>query len=120
MNVVLARTIVKRFSRRSGLLLVLAASFLAGIQGTRILTPSDASATHCGSSTQQSRFSGQASIPAAYGIDGYMQYAPGTLSDPSCNKVVMGLFVNTSNRLSFIQVGIRQGYQTETISGLIL
>ena len=67
----------------------------------------------CSPSTPQARLYGsQLSTLAAYGVDGYVQYAPGILIDPMCQKIANYLNVMPSNSGSitqWIQVGVRIG-----------
>jgi hypothetical protein len=113
------RTLVKAVPKLRLVLPVLfVATFFLTEQVASLVSPHPVSASHCGGSAhggQQLRIDGQFTTPAAYGVDGYLQYASGTLPNLSCDKLVMGLFVNTADRLSFIQVGIRYGYRDDTV-----
>jgi hypothetical protein len=94
------------------LVLVFILAALTGAAGTAlIVAPSErAHATHCGLSSQVLRYSYQNSTLAAYGVDGFVEYAPGILSDPACNKIANSLSVTTADRANWIQVGMRIGY----------
>lgn len=96
--------------QRLALGIVFAVALMAGLHFPPVLGQQEAQASHCGTSSQRSAFSAQQTTEAAYGVDGYLQYAPGSLTDPACNKIVMGFFVNTSDKQSFVQVGSRIGF----------
>lgn len=93
------------------LLLVFVVATIGGAAGSAFLYgPEEAHATHCGTTSQALKYSYQNSTLAAYGIDGFVEYAPGTLADPACNKIANSLSVATSDVLNWIQVGVRIGY----------
>jgi hypothetical protein len=102
--------------------LIFVAAFLIGVflgsSGFPFsFTPEQASATHCGSSEQSRKYVAQFSTLAAYGIDGYIGYVPGTLLYPECDKIANFFNVvqnNSNTSTGWVQAGVRIGALTHS------
>ena len=65
----------------------------------------------CSGSTQARTYGSQGSGLAAYGIDGYIQYAPGTITEPECRKIAnyLAVYPLPNTGTAQIQTGVRIG-----------
>jgi len=103
--------------KRAFLVAACVAGFALGLLGFPSAGgPTPAHALACGASTQSRAYVAQLSTVAAYGIDGFIGYTPGSLFYPQCDKISLFFNVqqsNSSSGIPWVQAGVRIGYLTE-------